>query len=89
MLLEPRYDLLAGSNDAADCHVAKAEGKVVAMPKPMTIADGLQARLGSLTWPQIKLLVEDVIPVSDDEIVAAMKLMFERMKVGSKPVSEQ
>ena len=73
--------LHAGSNDAADCAAAKTAGKIVPLPKPKTIADGLQARLGSRTWPQIRDLVEAVIPVSDEEILSAMRLLFERMKV--------
>ena len=77
----------AGSNDAADCQAAKVNGRIVPMAKPKTIADGLQARLGNLTWPQIEHLVANVITVSDEEIVAAMKLMFERMKVTISPYS--
>lgn len=50
-------------------------------PKPHTIADGLQGRLGDLTWPPVRDLVSKVVTVSDQEIVAAMQLIFERMKV--------
>ena len=50
-------------------------------PKPTTICDGLEARLGSLTWPIVRDLVDDVITVSEEEVVAAMQLVMERMKV--------
>lgn len=50
------------------------------LPKPATICDGLQARLGSLTWPIVQRLVDDVVTVSEEEIVAAMQLVMERMK---------
>ena len=71
----------AGDNDAADVAAALAAGKPVAMAKPRTIADGLQGRLGGLTWPPIRDHVSGAVTVSDEEIVAAMRLLFERMKV--------
>lgn len=37
--------------------------------------------MGDLTWPIIKDFVDDVVTVSEKEIVDAMKLCFERMKV--------
>ena len=51
------------------------------LPKPQTICDGLEARLGSLTWPVVRDLVDDVVTVSEEEVVAAMQLVIERMKV--------
>ncbi len=59
----------------------KAAGALVACEQPQTIADGLRAPLGSLTWPIVRDLVDDVVTVSEREIVAAMRLCFERMKV--------
>lgn len=55
--------------------------------KPQTIADGLLTSLGSLTFPIIKENVFDVISVEDDEIVRAMKLVWERMKIIIEPSS--
>lgn len=78
---EPR-----GANDAADAAAAKAAGaRADGMPKPRTIADGLQARLGDLTWPVVRDLVDGVIVIDDAEIVAAMRLVMERMKVVVEP----
>jgi serine racemase len=37
--------------------------------------------MGDLTWPIIRDLVDDVVTVSEEEIVAAVRLCFERMKV--------
>lgn len=71
----------AGLNNAADVAAAKAAGELVPTPKPVTIADGLEARLGDLTWPVVRDLVDGVITVSEEEIVNAMRLCFERMKV--------
>ena len=49
--------------------------------KPKTLADGLQAKPGNLTWAVVRDLVEDVVVVEEDEIVKAMQLVYERMKV--------
>ena len=54
----------AGSNDAADVAASKAEGRLrLDMPKPATIADGLQGRMGDLTWPVIRDKTDAVITV--------------------------
>jgi threonine dehydratase len=51
-----------------------------------TIADGQQLPTpGERTWAVIRALVDDVVTVSDDEIVAAMRLLFERVKVVAEP----
>ncbi len=51
-----------------------------------TIADGQQtAAPGERTWPVIQALVDEVVTVTDDQIVAAMRVMFERMKVVAEP----
>lgn len=51
-----------------------------------TIADGQQtASPGSLTWPIIRKLVDQVVTVTDEQIVAAMRLLFERLKLVAEP----
>ncbi len=50
-----------------------------------TIADGLLTALGDLTWPIVRDHVERVVTVTDDEIIAAMRLVFERMKLVIEP----
>ncbi|XP_056006223.1 serine racemase-like [Ostrea edulis] len=54
-----------------------------------TIADGIRLQqLGDLTWPIILELVEkDVFSVIDDDIVKAMRFVFERMKLVIEPAS--
>ena len=37
--------------------------------------------MGDLTWATVHALVDDVIVVSEEDTVAAMRLCFERMKV--------
>lgn len=51
-----------------------------------TIADGQQtATPGELTWPIIHRLVDQVVTVTDDQIVDAMRFCFERMKLVVEP----
>ena len=52
---------------------------------PNTIADGLRTSLGEHTWPVVRDLVSSVIVVSDEEIVSAMRLLWERMKLLVEP----
>lgn len=50
-----------------------------------SIADGLKSSMGPNTWPIIRDLVDDVILVSEDEIVKSTKLVWERLKVCIEP----
>ena len=70
----------------ADCAESKRRNEVqMDMPPPETIADGLRARLGRCTWPVVRDLVDEVLVVSDVDIVRAMKLIYERMKLVVEP----
>jgi threo-3-hydroxy-L-aspartate ammonia-lyase len=61
-------------------------GERVAVEVRPTIADGQQLPTpGERTWPVIRALVDDVVTVSDAEIVEAMRLLFERVKVVAEP----
>lgn len=63
-----------------------AAGERVMVEIGRSIADGqLLPTPGELTWPVISALVDDVVTVSDDEIVAAMRLLFERVKLVAEP----
>jgi threonine dehydratase len=68
----------AGADDAAR---SKAAGKLIPQTEPRTIADGLRTSLGDLTWPVLRDQVERVLTVTDEEIVAAMRLAWERAKL--------
>lgn len=72
----------SGADDAAR---SKAAGKWIPQTGPNTIADGLLTSTGELTWPIIRDLVEAVFTVTDDEIRAAMRLVWERMKLIVEP----
>ena len=71
-----------GADDAAR---SKAAGKLIPQTGPDTIADGLLTSMGELTWPIIRDYVERVVTVSEEEIVAAMRLAWERAKLLIEP----
>jgi threonine dehydratase len=63
-----------------------AAGERVRIEVPRTIADGQQLPTpGELTFPVIRERVDDVALASDDEIVAAMRFLFERLKTVAEP----
>ncbi len=74
----------AGADDAAR---SKAAGKLLPQTGPNTIADGLLTSLGQLTWPIIRDQVERIFTVSDEAIVSAMRLVWERAKIIIEPSS--
>ncbi|MFN3839218.1 MAG: pyridoxal-phosphate dependent enzyme, partial [Cyclobacteriaceae bacterium] len=50
-----------------------------------TIADGLLTSLGDKTFPIIRDHIKEIITVTDEEIVAAMRLIWERLKIIVEP----
>jgi threonine dehydratase len=85
--LSPRTRVIGVEPEAGD-DVARslAGGERVRIQVGQTIADGQQAATpGELTWPIIKALAADVVTVTDAQIVAAMRFLFERMKLVVEP----
>jgi threonine dehydratase/serine racemase len=84
----PRVRIFAaepkGADDAAR---SKAAGRRLEQTDPRTVADGLRTSLGDLTWPIVRDRVERVVTVTDEEIVAAMRLLWERAKLMVEPSS--
>ena len=72
----------AGADDAARSFAA---GVWQPQTAPDTIADGLLTSLGALTWPIIRDRVDGIVTVSEADIVAAMRLVWERMKLVIEP----
>jgi threonine dehydratase len=63
-----------------------AAGKPVAIDVPRTIADGLQTtRPGDLTWEVASRTVDEIVTVTDEQIVDAMRFAFERLKLAVEP----
>ena len=63
-----------------------AAGERVRIEVPRTIADGLQTtEPGTLTWEVASSLVDEIVTVTDEQIVAAMRFAFERLKLVVEP----
>ncbi|HTG86392.1 MAG TPA: threonine/serine dehydratase [Pyrinomonadaceae bacterium] len=68
--------------DADDTRQSLRKGERVTIPPPSTIADGLRVQIpGRLTFPIIQQLADDVLTVSDDEIILTLRFMLFRMKL--------
>jgi threonine dehydratase len=73
-----------GANDA---YQSFKGGKLVPSVDPNTIADGLLTSLSERTFNIIGKYVDDIFTASDEEILAAMHLIWERMKIIIEPSS--
>ena len=84
--LQPDIGVYAGEPAGADDAARSREaGRLIPQTEPKTVADGLLTSLGSNTWPVIRDLVDGIIRVEDAEIRAAMRLVWERMKLVIEP----
>jgi len=65
---------------------SRAAGHPVTLAKTASIADGLLSiRPGDLTFAHVQALVDDVLTVSEEEIAAAVKWLFDRANVVAEP----
>lgn len=71
-----------GADDAAR---SLAAGHIIPSVDPDTVADGLLTSLGERNFPIIKENISAIWTVGDPEIIAAMKLIWERMKIIIEP----
>jgi len=62
-------------------------GRIIPVGETNTIADGLRTSLGSMTFPLLRDNVTDVLTVSEEDIIKAMRLVWERMKILVEPSS--
>ena len=61
-------------------------GSIVRIPVPATIADGAQTTyVGAKTFPIMRALVDDILTVSDAQLVDSMRFFVERMKIVVEP----
>ncbi|GGD59769.1 serine/threonine dehydratase [Emticicia aquatilis] len=84
--LLPEAEIISGEPEgAADAILSFKSGKIEKAPYIKTIADGLMTNLGDKTLEIIRMYVKDIILVSDEEIIAAMRLIWERLKIVIEP----
>lgn len=84
--LSPQTRVVAGEPaGAADAVLSFRSGRVEVAPFVNTIADGLLTNLSERTLILIREYVADILLVDDAEIIAAMRLIWERMKIIIEP----
>ncbi len=84
--LKPGVRVIAGEPELADdAYRSMQEGRIVPSLDPKTIADGLLTSLGTLTFPILRERVEQIVTVSEQGIIEAMKFVWERAKIVIEP----
>jgi threonine dehydratase len=71
--------------NADDAYRSLKAGKIMPSVNPETIADGLRTSLGSLTFGVVREYVDQIVTVEESEILDAMRLLWERMKLVVEP----
>jgi threonine dehydratase len=72
---------------ADDAAASLKEGRIIPARPPVTVADGLRTSLGPKTFPIIRELLDAIALAEEAEILAALRLMLERMKIVVEPSS--
>jgi len=84
--MAPDVKIYAGEPaQADDAYRSLAAGKRIVEDAPDTIADGLKASLGELNWQIISTHIQAIFRVEEAEIVEAMRLTWQRMKIVIEP----
>lgn len=84
--ISPKTHIIGAEPQRADdAYRSFIAGRIIPSGNPDTIADGLLTSLGSLTFPIIKHYVNDIITVTEEGIVYAMRTIWERMKIIVEP----
>lgn len=84
--LRPGVRVVAAEPAGADDAFRSLEqGRIVPSVEPRTICDGLLTSLGTRTFPIIARHVDGIVTVTDEAVVDAMRLLWERMKIVVEP----
>jgi threonine dehydratase len=84
--LNPRIKVIGVEpKNADDAYRSFQTGERVPVENPNTIADGLKTSVGKLTFPIIQKYVDNIITVTEEQIIDAMKFYWERMKLIVEP----
>jgi threonine dehydratase len=73
--------------EADDAYRSLKSGKIETNITTNTLADGLRTNLGDKNFPIIKELVTEIIRVEESEIIDALRLIWERLKISIEPSS--
>ncbi len=84
--IAPEVQIIASEPEQADdAYRSFKAGHIIADDAPQTIADGLKVPLKELTWHFVSNYVTDILTASEQEIIDAMKLTWQRMKIVMEP----
>lgn len=84
--INPHIQVILGEPaNADDTYRSFTSGKLQTVIDPKTIADGLRVSVGDKNFQIIKNLVKEVITVDEEEIITAMRIIWERMKIIIEP----
>lgn len=81
----PNTVVIGAEPEGADDAYRSLETGMIEPSQADTVADGLLTTLGTKTFPIIQETVKQIVTVSDVEIIAAMRLLWERLKVIVEP----
>ena len=71
---------------ADDARQSLLAGRIVSIDQPVTVADGVATRaVGTRTFPILRELVDEIVTVEEDEIMAALRFVITRMKQVVEP----
>lgn len=83
-----RPDILVAGAEPAQADDASRSfraGRIVPAGNPQTIADGLRSSLGQSSFALIRAHVDEILTASEEAIIEAMRLVFERLKIVIEP----
>lgn len=84
--LDPNMEVFLGEpEEVDDAYQSLKAGKIIPNKSANTIADGLKTTIGEKNFEILKEHVKEVFTVSEKEIIDAMKLIWERMKIVIEP----
>ena len=85
--LSPRCAIFGVEPEAGnDAQRSLAQGEIVRIATPQTIADAAQSRsLGQHTFPVLQQLIDGIVTASDAELIDAMRFFATRMKIIAEP----
>ncbi len=77
----------AEPKNADDAYLSLQKGEIVSINDPDTIADGLRTMLSEKTFDIVQRFVDKIVTVTEEEIIEAMRFIWERMKLIIEPSS--
>jgi threonine dehydratase len=84
--MRPNIKVIATEpTNADDAAQSFRAGKRIVTEKKFTIADGLRTNVGESTFPIIQHYVDDIVTVSEEAIISAMRTVWETMKIIIEP----